>query len=117
MEEGLGDENYSGVENPKDQENDSVNEALKNEENDRVGDSKGQENNKVEKDQKNELNAFLQDLLKELRDVYNDLPKNVKAYFTKIRDYELRMEYLTMARSIKKNNVKKKYVFLISSIK
>ena len=49
MKEGLGDENYSRVGNPKDQENNRVNEALKNEENDKVGDSKDQENNKVEK--------------------------------------------------------------------
>ncbi|CAB4384482.1 unnamed protein product [Rhizophagus irregularis] len=101
LEEGLKDENYSGVGDPKDQENDGVNEALENEENDRVGDPKSQENNKVEEGRKNELNAFLQDLPKELRDVYDGLPKDGKELLTSFRDNEVRKKYLTTVQSVK----------------
>ncbi|GBC52756.1 uncharacterized protein OCT59_028645 [Rhizophagus irregularis] len=101
LEEGLKDENYSGVGDPKDQENDGVNEVLENEENDRVGDPKSQENNKVEEGRKNELNAFLQDLPKELRDVYDGLPKDGKELFTSFRDNEVRKKYLTTVQSVK----------------
>lgn len=101
VEEGLKDENYSGVGDPKDQENDGVNEALENEENDRVGDPKSQENNKVEEGRKNELNAFLQDLPKELRDVYDGLPKDGKELLTSFRDNEVRKKYLTTVQSVK----------------
>ncbi|RGB21703.1 hypothetical protein C1646_777467 [Rhizophagus diaphanus] len=101
LEEGLKDENYSGVGDPKDQENDGVNEVLENEENDRVEDPKSQENNKVEEGRKNELNAFLQDLPKELRDVYDSLPKDGKELFTSFRDNEVRKKYLTTVQSVK----------------